>query len=120
MIDIAKTLYDFWSGFEIPAYAEGAIPENAELPYITYQVVDTDWRFQSATYAQLWYRDTSLRAITEKAGEIREAISEGIMLDCADGFICIYKQATFVQLFTDEEDDTIKRAYISVTIDINK
>ena len=120
MNDIAKAFYDFWSSFGIPAYVEGYIPENAELPYLTYSLADTDWRFQTATYAQLWYRDTSLQSITAKAQEIREAIGEGIMLDCANGFICIYKQATFVQMFSDEEDEQIKRAYISITVDINK
>ena len=36
MINTARALYGFFSGFGLPAFVEYSVPEDAELPYITY------------------------------------------------------------------------------------
>ena len=54
MTNTAKALYQFFSGFGIPAYVEYAPPDNAQLPYITYQLIEPDWDDGGTFYARVW------------------------------------------------------------------
>ena len=38
MTNTAKALYQFFSGFGLPAYVEYNVPDEAALPYITYRL----------------------------------------------------------------------------------
>ena len=42
MRDTAAALYTFFSSFGIPAYVEYNVPDNAALPYITYELRDPE------------------------------------------------------------------------------
>jgi hypothetical protein len=35
----SQALQSFWESFGIPAYNEYTVPDNAEMPYITYSVI---------------------------------------------------------------------------------
>lgn len=118
MIDTARALYQFWSGFNLPAYVEGYIPDDAELPYITYSLAEPEWRTQATHYARLWYRGTSYAPILTKAHEIETAINGGITIPAGDGFVALFKEDQFIQLEQDE-DDTIKCAYLSLILEAN-
>ena len=108
-------LHTFWNSFSIPAYEENTVPDDAELPYLTYQV-STDSRFQEIPLAvNLYYRSDSWVAINEKANDISEEIQEGVRLDCDGGWIWIKKGSPFVQNMSDSSDDKIKRKYINIS-----
>ena len=119
MRETEKTLYDFWSGFQIPAFVEGYVPDDQALPYITYQLLKTNWRSQSATYARVWYYDTSYDAITSKVNQIEAAIGEGITLPSGDGFIFLAKDINFCQ-FQPTDTDGLKVAYLQLITETNK
>lgn len=38
VINQATNIYKFFNSFGIPAYINGDVPENAVMPYITYQL----------------------------------------------------------------------------------
>ena len=117
MKDVLKILNDFWSSFDIPAWAENSVPDNAELPYITYFIEKPDWASQASVYARVWYRDTSFASIAEKVGEISARIGEGISLPSEDkGCIILYKDTNFVQFIEDETSAgiNVKVAYLSL------
>ena len=62
-----QALHKFWSSFNLVAYDENTVPDDAQLPYITYEASKD---FFGATLAQsvsLWYYSQSWAAITEKA-----------------------------------------------------
>ena len=92
MTNTAKALYNFFSGFGLPAYVEYNVPDSAVLPYITYQVVEPDWMDAATIYARVWYRDTSYIAINAKADQIKAAIGGGAMLPTDGGFIVLEKR----------------------------
>jgi hypothetical protein len=48
---IVTALYTFFSGFTIPAYAEDSVPDDAALPYITYQIAVPEWESPVTLYA---------------------------------------------------------------------
>lgn len=107
-------LYAFWNTFSIPAYEENTVPDDAELPYITYQVI-TDGRFGQAQMAvNLYYRSNSWVDINAKAVAISEEIQGGVRLNTDDGWIWIRKGTPFAQNMSDSSDDTIRRKYLNI------
>lgn len=119
MKDVAKALYDFWSSFGLPAYPENNVPYSndgvnpVDPPYITYRITRPEWRTQVSTYARVWYKDTSYKAITEKVDQIESRIGEGLMLPTESGFILLFKDLNFCQ-FEPTEDSRLKVAYLSL------
>lgn len=110
----AKGLYQFWSGFGIPAYPEYAVPDDATLPYITYELAQPNWRDSSPYYARVWYRDTSYVDITQKVDEISSEIGEGKRIVLDDGYMYLFKDSTFIQFQPVEDEDNLKVAYLQL------
>ena len=108
-------LYTFWSGFTIPAYEENTIPDEATLPYITYQVVTDNFLDEVQMSASIWYRSDSWVACNAKAKEVATELYNGVLLECEDGLLWLKQGTPFAQNMTDDSDRTIKRKYLNVT-----
>ena len=117
MTGTAKALYQFFSRFGLDAYVEYSPPEDARLPYITYQVVEPDWRDSAVLYARVWYRSTSYVAINAKVDEIRRAVGEGVSIPTNGGAVYLYKGSPFAQNMPMEGDDTLKVVYLNFIIE---
>jgi len=121
MTNTAKALYTFFSGFGIPAYIVGAVPDETPdgkpvtPPYLTYQAREPDWRTQSQIYAELWYRSTSMVPINMKTDEIRAAIGEGVSIPTEGG--AVYLSDFTAEPMYMEGDDTLKRMYMTMTLE---
>lgn len=121
MTNTAKALYEFFSGFGLPAFVVGAVPDktpddqHVNPPYITYQLREPNWRTQSQIYAELWYRSTSLAPINAKTDEIRAAIGEGLSIQTDGGAIYLF-EFTAEPMYM-EGDDTLKRMYMTMTLE---
>lgn len=115
MINTAQALYEFYSGFGLPAYTTSTVPDEAQLPYITYSLVESEPLAPATHYAQVWYRDTGNAAILGKVDEIKAAIGDGVRITCDGGYVVIRPGTPFVQLQTDE-DPEIRYAYINTQI----
>lgn len=117
--DFETALYDFWSGFGLPAWDENSVdPDAMKLSgghYITYNVVNAAPYAPRPLGANLWYRDFAWTAIDQKAQQIFERIGlGGIKIPFNRGDIWIKRGAgTFSQRLADD-DDTIRRIYITV------
>ena len=116
MIDIASALYQFFSGFDIPAFVDGSVPSNQALPYITYRLIKPDWQDNVQLPARIWYRSPSWREAAEKAQEISRAIGNGYSMQVGDGCLVLYRDSNFSQAMTDDTDDMIKIMYLSLII----
>ena len=91
MESTAKVLYEFLSGFDLPAYDQNAIPDDAELPYITYYAPEPSWDERLSAYAQVWYRTKSRATVNAKTDEIIAAIgAAGVNIPCDGGYIYIW------------------------------
>lgn len=115
MIQTAKALNDFFSSFGIPAYAEDTVPDNAELPYITYPLREPEWNTKATFYANVRYRNqtSNLDSLT-KADEIIRAIADGIRLPIEGGYVVLWPETPAVQTMPPESD--IRAAYINLAI----
>jgi len=116
MTNTAIALYQFFSGFGLEAFVENNVPEEAQLPYITYQLTEPDWDDSQAMYARVWYRSTSFLAINAKVDEIRAAIGEGASIPTAGGAVYLSKGSPFAQYMPMEGDDTLKVVYLNIII----
>lgn len=117
-MDKAQALQDFWSGFGLPAYDENTVPDEAIMPYVTYNVATDSFERVLPLSGSLWYKSTSWAEISQKADEIAEAIAgrDGYYLREIDGgYLWIVKGTPFAQRMREENDSNIRRIYINVT-----
>ena len=116
-----EALHQFWAGFGIAAREENSVPDVAiamtrfDGHYITYNVPTASINETVPIYGNLWYKDTSLEAITLKANEISEALGlAGKRIPFDGGVLWLVRGVPFAQPVVDD-DDTIKHIYINLT-----
>lgn len=113
-----QALHSFWSSFGLKAYDETSVPDNATMPYITYEVSSDDFGSELAQTGSIWYRSTSWTDITNKEAEIAEAITRGGKLITYDGGAFWIKKGTpWAQRMSDPNDDAVRRMLLNVTIE---
>lgn len=114
-MDKSQALQSFWESFELPAYDETTVPDDAQMPYITYSVTTDSLDNIINMYASLWYRSNTWKDISIKTDEISKAIVNmnppAIKLD--NGRLYIAKGSPFAQRMIDE-DDAIRRMYLNI------
>lgn len=113
-----QALHKFWSSFNLVAYDENTVPDDAQLPYITYEASKD---FFGATLAQsvsLWYYSQSWAAITEKAEEIAQDIGKGGRMVAYDGgAFWIKRGQPWAQRQPDASDDMVRRIVLNIEIE---
>ena len=121
---IEKTIHQFWSSFGLTAYDENTVPDDATMPYLTYDVNVGDITSGPVTMqASLWYRSMSWKEITEKSDEIRNYLGiGGVMIEHDHGAIWIKRGNTFAQRSAagsseSEQDSSVRRVVLTVDID---
>ena len=108
-----QAINNFWNGFGLMAYDAGSVPDDAELPYITYTIGTDDFDSPVSLTANIWYRSKTWANITNKCEEISQKISRGgCMVRCDGGAIWINKGHPFSQRVADP-DDSIRRIFIN-------
>lgn len=115
MIQTAKALYTFFSGFGIAAYTSETVPDDAQLPYLTYPLQEPPWDQKATFYATVYYRNaTSNFESLAKADEITEAIGEGALIPCDGGFLVLRPETPLIQELPPNGD--VRGAYINLSI----
>ena len=115
-MDKAQALQNFWESFDIPAYDETILPDDAKMPYITYATTTDSLGNVVNMYASLWYHSTSWKEISIKTEQIAKSIVEmqppAIKFD--GGRLYIAKGTPFAQRMTDPSDNMIRRMYLNI------
>lgn len=111
MRDVNAALYEFWSGFGIPAYRPGRVPTGAEYPYITFDAVAGEFGSRTVLVAHNWHKAPGA---TTAAADILDAIARkipnsGFILPVdGRGYLVIYRNGGEFQSYVqDEEDPTV-------------
>ena len=99
------------------SYAASSVPENATLPYLTYDFITSAWDGGEVGLTDnLWFRTTSEKEPHAAVDNLAKAIGlGGVVLHCDDGVIWLKRGSPWAQSLTDATDKTIKRRYINVT-----
>ena len=113
MTEVAAALKTFASGFGIPAYMNGSIPDPVKLPYISYPLVEPDWNDKATFYMQVWDRSTSNEFLVSKADEIVKEIGSGITISMDGGYIVLRPETPLVQFLVNGD---YRNAYINLSI----
>ena len=109
-------LQAFFSQF-MDAYAASAVPDDATLPYLTYELITSAWNGgEVGLTVNMWFRTTSEKEPNAAVDKLSKAIGlGGVQLPCDDGVIWLKRGSPWAQSLTDATDKTIKRRYINVT-----
>lgn len=116
-MDKAQAIQNFWSSFGLTAYDENTVPDDAQMPYITYNVPIGSLGDMVVLNARLWYHSTSWREITRKADDIARYIGENghAVLPVDNGYLWLVQGSPFSQRMADDTDAMIRSIYLNVT-----
>lgn len=116
-MDKGQALNYFWSSFGLPAYDENTVPDDAVLPYITYNTVTDSLDNVIPLTGSVWYKGMSWADVEAKSAEIARHIGEYghnvIRID--GGYVYITKGSPFAQRVVDGSDEQMRRIYINIT-----
>ena len=109
-------LQSFFDGI-ITYYDASAVPDDATLPYLTYDLITSAWNGgEVGLTVNMWFRTTSEKEPNAAVDKLSKAIGlGGVFLHCDDGVIWLKRGSPWAQSLTDATDKTIKRRYINVT-----
>lgn len=115
-MDKQQAIYQFWSSFGIAAYDENSVPDDAPMPYITYNVVTGSMGDVIVMSGSVWARTTSWAYLDGVADKISKYIGMGgrtIQID--NGMIWIKRSSPFAQRLSD--DGEIKRMLLQISVE---
>jgi len=114
-MDKIQAYDNFWYSFGWDAYDETSVPDNAALPYITYELATDYFDNTLALTASLWSRSTSWTDITAKAEQISEYIGRGgKLVPFQNGAIWIKRGTPWAQRMSDASDDMVRRIVLNI------
>lgn len=108
MMDIAKTLSLFWQQFDVPAYFDDLVPDDAELPYITFNVKTGNLNGNTILTAFNWHKNTLGGNLerTELLDKIATAIPVGgLLLTAENGYFFVYRNDVDFQSYWQDEEN---------------
>lgn len=112
-MDKGQAVQWFWSRFGLNAYDQYTVPEDAQMPYITYSFAMDKMDNIVLLNGSLWYRSTSWKAITQKAEEIANYLNMYNIIPLDEGYLYLYRGTPFAQRMADEDTD-VRRIYFNV------
>lgn len=117
-MDKWEGLQSFWESFGIPAYDENSVPDDATMPYITYQAAVGGFEDIVPLSASVWYYGTSWKDASQKVDEISRRLAGWTLVKLDDGqyiFLAKQRDSQFAQRMADEADnDMVKRIYLTL------
>lgn len=113
-----QAIHSFWSGFGIPAYDENTVPDDARMPYITYEASSGYFGNDVQRTGSLWYRSSSWAAISEMAERIGNYIGRGgKVIRCDRGAIWLKRGSPWSQRMGEPSDDMVRRIVLNLEIE---
>ena len=112
-MDKGQAVQWFWSRFGLNAYDQYTVPEDAQMPYITYSFAMDKMDNIVLLNGSLWYRSTSWRDITQKAEEIGRYLNMYNIIPLDEGYLYLYRGTPFAQRMSDEDRD-VRRIYFNI------
>lgn len=94
--DVASTLYQYFNSID-KAYLEGIIPEDAQLPYMTYSLAYAPDLEDTIIQVKVFDIGNSVKKINEITNKLSNDIGRGKVLKSKNGGIWIRKGVPFVQ-----------------------
>ncbi len=110
----AQALYKFWAQFGLPVYDENSVPDNAKMPYITYETKFGSIDDVLSLSASIWTRGQSWQTTTTVAMMIENMIDSMHAYKLDNGYLYITKGTPFLSRMGDGENYNVKRALLNI------
>lgn len=108
MNELTVALWEFWSSFGIPAYAFNQIPDNAQLPYILYNIKSADCLTSAYDNVNVYYGGKYSMEMMKMLDKIHDKIDTGLILPIGNRGNIQINEITFQPLPTESDKvDTI-------------
>ena len=117
MADKWQAIDAFFNSFQLPAYDERSVPDNASMPYITYNAPVANFEQPTVFQSSIWYRSSSWREISQKAHEIATRLRGYALIPIDGGYMFLTEGAPFAQRMASESDTVVKRMYILINVE---
>ena len=105
-----------WNSFGWDAYDENTVPDDATLPYITYEAVSGSIGGTMNVSASLWDRSNRWDVISKKANEIEQSINRQVKID--GGYMKVRKpENNFASRMNEPSDSRIRRIELMAEIE---
>lgn len=117
MTDKWVALNTFWNSFGLKAYDVYTVPDNAQMPYITYEASIGDLDEKIPLLASLWYYSTSWVDIDEKSESISNLIGSGMGVPYNGGRLWVTKGAPFAQRMDEPGSDFTRRIIMNIEVE---
>lgn len=114
-----QALFEFFNSFGLSAYPSTSVPDNATLPYISYEVKTGSFgNLPVSISVSIWYHTDSESVPNAKAETIGKAIGDaGKTISCDDGIIWIKKGDPFCISQNAENDNSIKLRLLNLYLE---
>lgn len=118
-MDKGQKLNAFWNSFGWKAYDEQTVPDDAELPYITYSFASDSLDTVVTMAASLWDRSGSWERVTKMSDHISEVLGtlHPPTFTVDGGRIYITRGTPFAQRMSDATDAMIRRVYLNIEVE---
>jgi hypothetical protein len=128
-LELTKAYHGFFSEVCL-SFQEGNVPSETvnqqgqkvpvQMPYLTYQVVDTDNSDSTSMQVNIWTRSSSYKELSTLVDKLESKIGEGALINFSEGRggIILHKGLPFAQNINDPEDLKVKRALINLEVQI--
>ena len=100
------------------AYPSTAVPTDAKLPYMTYEVSDGEFMDGDIPIVvNMWFRTTSEAVPNKAVRDFRAYIEMNEMITCDEGFIWVKPGFPFSNAMQDDTDIYVKRRFINLFLE---
>ncbi|MBQ9599838.1 MAG: hypothetical protein IJR33_08545 [Clostridia bacterium] len=111
----ANAIYSFWASFGLNAYEENSVPDDAQFPFITYELATDRFGEEVSLTASLWYKEPSWVNANAKADAVYAELVGGKYITYDGGAALLEGATPFAQGTSDPSDKEIKRIIINYT-----
>lgn len=114
MANTWTALHTFWNSFSLTAYDENTVPDDAQMPYITYEAQTSGLGDVLLLSGSLWYKSTSWAQISNKAEAISDIIGGGMGIPYDNGRLWVTKAIQFANRMSEPDDDSVRRIVLRI------
>lgn len=122
--DVREVIYQFWSGFSVPAFEENSVPTGEDFPgfpYITFPMVFAGFGGKSSVFVSIWTKsDSGWQQAINIANSIYSVLKDGgLCLQHSTGAVWVSANEPFSRGTGDPNDNQVKRLLLDVSLQFN-
>lgn len=117
-MDKSQSMFYLWhDSTGLPCYAEGSVPDDAKLPYVTYETIIDSLDSSVMPTATVWMRTDSWTPLDEYQSIVENYIDGGRLIKMDVGSMMVHRGTPFAQRTTDENDKSIKGYLFNIEVE---